>query len=108
MAQWTEIAKTSDCPPGSCLELIIENRIVALVCDEGEYYAVDGICPHQGGPLGQGTLAAGVLTCPWHGWQFNVRNGCNLANPNIVQPRLPVRVEQDVIYVDLAAELSDA
>jgi nitrite reductase (NADH) small subunit len=103
MTRWIAVARTEDCPPGSVSEFVVEDRIVALVCDSGEFLALDGVCPHQGGPLGQGELAGGVVTCPWHGWQFDVRTGCNLASPNIIQPRLAVRVEGETIYVDLDA-----
>lgn len=101
MARWVEAAKRGDCLEGSIRELIVEDRVVALACLDGEFLALDGVCPHQGGPLGQGDLCDGIVTCPWHGWQFDVRTGRRLASDTIVQPRLPVRVEGDTIYVDL-------
>jgi nitrite reductase (NADH) small subunit len=104
MARWIAVAQISDCPPGSVSELVADDRIVALACVDGEYLAIDGVCPHQGGPLGQGELCDGVLTCPWHGWQFDIRTGCHLLNSKIVQPKLPVRVEGSTIYVDLDAD----
>lgn len=81
--------------------------MVALVREGESFFALDGVCPHQGGPLGQGSAVEGVLTCPWHGWQFDIRTGCNLAHRGIVQPSLPVRVEEDVIYVDLDPPQAD-
>ena len=50
MSRWIPIAKVGDCPAGAGRELVIEDRIIALFCVEGEFYALDGICPHQGGP----------------------------------------------------------
>ena len=81
------------------LERVAGDRIVALYNVDGQLHAIDGVCPHQGGPLGKGTLSGEVVTCPWHGWQFNVSTGCHLLNPRIVQPRFAVRVEGDSILV---------
>ena len=77
------------------------DRIVALFHLENGVFALDGICPHQGGPLAQGDVCDGVVTCPWHGWQFDVRTGQHQANPNLCHTQLPVRVESDVVFVDL-------
>ncbi len=101
MSDWIAIARLAECPPGTALERVAGDRIVALFNVEGTIHAVDGVCPHQGGPLGQGQLAGPVVTCPWHGWQFDVTSGCNLLNPRIGQPRLAVRVEGDAILVNL-------
>ena len=101
MANWTRLSPVSDCPPGTALELIAGDRVVALFNVEGTFYALDGVCPHQGGPLGQGVLSGCIVTCPWHGWQFDVRSGQHQITPRIVQPRFEVRVEEDWILVDL-------
>ena len=75
MADWIRIASASECPPGTSIEREAGGRIVAL-CRVGEaWHAIDGVCPHQGGPLGTGVLCGTVLTCPWHGWQFDVESG---------------------------------
>jgi nitrite reductase/ring-hydroxylating ferredoxin subunit len=101
MAHWTHLARASDCPPGTALELVAEGRVIALFNVQGRFYALDGVCPHQGGPLGQGLLGGCVVTCPWHGWQFDVRTGRHEFNSQIVQPRFDVRVEGDDVLVDL-------
>ncbi|MGD9722675.1 MAG: Rieske (2Fe-2S) protein [Pirellulales bacterium] len=101
MANWTRIARLDECPPGRAIERVACERVLALANVDGTLYAIDGVCPHQGGPLGQGTLCAAVLTCPWHGWQFDVSTGQHLLNPRIQQPSYPVRVEDEWILVDL-------
>lgn len=68
MANWIRAAALEDCPAGSALETVLEDRIVALFNIDGEVYALDGICPHHGGPIGKGTLQNCVVACPWHGW----------------------------------------
>lgn len=101
MGRWIRAIPTRDCPPGTSREVVVEDRIVAMFNVDGTLYALDGVCPHQGGPLGQGTLAGCVVTCPWHGWQFDVRSGQNQLNPRIVQPCFPTRVEGEWILVNL-------
>ncbi|NIP68672.1 MAG: Rieske 2Fe-2S domain-containing protein [Planctomycetales bacterium] len=98
---WTRLADVADCPPGTCLEAIAGERVVALFNVAGQFYALDGVCPHQGGPLGQGALKGQTVTCPWHGWQFDVRNGQCRLSPSVVQPTIPVRIEQGVVYVQV-------
>jgi nitrite reductase (NADH) small subunit len=101
MANWKRIASVRDCPAGQCRELVVEGRVIALSNVAGTLFALDGICPHQGGPLGKGLLDGCVLTCPWHGWQFDVRTGQHQANPSIRHPSIPVRVEGDDVFADL-------
>jgi nitrite reductase/ring-hydroxylating ferredoxin subunit len=101
MSEWIEIARSPECPPGTALERVAGDRIVALYNIDGTFYAIDGVCPHQGGPLGQGTLSGPIVTCPWHGWQFDVTTGCHQLNPRIAQPRFAIRVEGDAILVKL-------
>jgi len=101
MARWIPIAKVTDCPPGAGRELVAGDRIVALFNVDGAFYAMDGVCPHQGGPLGKGQLAGCILTCPWHGWQFDVRTGQHQLNPRLRQPAFAVRVEDDSVLVDV-------
>jgi len=92
---WVRLARVADCPPGTSLELVAAGRMVALYQVDGEFHALDGVCPHQGGPLGKGRLEGATVTCPWHGWQFDVRTGQNRITRNICQPRIPVRVDGD-------------
>ncbi len=75
--------------------------MIALYHVDEKFYALDGVCPHQGGPLGKGTLEGCTVTCPWHGWQFDVATGQHQLNARIVQQRFDVRVEGDWILVDL-------
>ncbi len=77
------------------------DRVVAIFNVAGAYYALDGVCPHQGGPLGKGRLDGCVLTCPWHGWQFDVRDGRSPLNARVVQPSFATRVEGDEILIEL-------
>jgi nitrite reductase (NADH) small subunit len=101
MAQWIPVARVDECPPGTALERCANDQIIALFNVDGQFYAMDGVCPHQGGPLGKGTLTGCTLTCPWHGWQFNVTDGRHKLSARIVQPTFPVRVEAGAILIEL-------
>jgi nitrite reductase/ring-hydroxylating ferredoxin subunit len=50
MSNWVRIARTAECPPGSGLERIAEERVIAVFNVGGAFHAIDGVCPHQGGP----------------------------------------------------------
>ena len=101
MSNWIQIAAIADCPPGERLERVAAGRIVAIYNVEGEFYALDGVCPHQGGPLGKGTLTGCIVTCPWHGWQFDVRSGQHQTSASVVQPGFPVRIENGFVLVEI-------
>ena len=80
--QCITIEKLADLNPGMCLSVELKDIGLALFNVEGEIYALNNTCPHAGGPLGEGTLEHEVVTCPWHGWKFNVRTGQRLKNPS--------------------------
>jgi len=103
MSNWIRIAAVSDCPPGTGRELVVEDRMVALFNVGGEFHALDGVCPHQGGPLGQGELQGCIITCPWHGWQFDVSSGQHQTSPSLIHPRFPVQVTNDEVFVTFDA-----
>ena len=96
---WVPIATVADSPPGSTQELVAGGRIVALFNIDGDYFALDGVCPHQGGPIGKGFLCGEIVTCPWHGWQFNVRSGQHQLNAKFFQPRFETKVEGGMVFV---------
>ena len=101
MTEWVRIAALDACPPGTAAEFVVSGRVVALFNVGGNLYALDGICPHQGGPLGKGRLDDGVVTCPWHGWQFDVRTGQHLVNASICHPRYDIQVSGHDILIRL-------
>jgi nitrite reductase (NADH) small subunit len=101
MERWAEVARIDDVPPGESRELVAEGRVIALFNVQGKFYALDGVCPHQGGPLGKGRLEGCIVTCPWHGWQFDVTTGQHQSSHSLFHARLDVRVEEDRILVNL-------
>lgn len=101
MSTRQRIASVSDVPPGCGKEFVVDDRIVALFNVDGQFHALDGICPHAGGPLAQGFLRNNVVTCPWHGWQFDVSTGQHCLNARLKHTSFTVAVEGDEIYIEL-------
>ena len=100
MAEPVRVAKASDLPPGSAKVVVVLGHPVAVFNVEGAFYAVSNVCLHRGGPIGEGTLDGPVVTCPLHGWEYDVRTGKNLANPMARLTTYAVRVEGgDVVVV---------
>ena len=101
MSRHVRVASVSDVPPGTAKEVMADDQVVALYNVEGTYYALDGVCPHAGGPLGEGTLRGSVVTCPWHGWQFDVKSGENCLNRKMMHKGFAVKVEGNDVFVEL-------
>jgi nitrite reductase/ring-hydroxylating ferredoxin subunit len=102
LSNWVPIAAANELAPGECGEYVAGDRIVALFNVGGTFHALDGICPHQGGPLGKGTLCGSIVTCPWHGFQFDVATGQHQTSRSIIHPTFPVKIEGGQIHIDLA------
>lgn len=103
MSDFLTAAKTADVPDGGKLCLEVDDRFVVIVHLDGEYFCVDDVCTHDGGPLGDGELEEGCLVCPRHGAKFDVRTGAAVEMP-ATEPtaRHEVKVEGDEILVRLA------
>lgn len=98
---WTQLATLTELPPGALIEVELGEQLFALCNIAGSVRALHGICPHQGGPLGEGALHGEFVTCPWHMWEFHSGSGACGFNPALNIPTYPVRVEGDRILVDI-------
>lgn len=99
MPDFVKVASTSDVAPGTGKVVEIDGKPVALFNVGGTFYALDNTCPHMEGPLGEGSLDGPVVTCPWHGWAFNVTTGKNTADEACTQPCYQVKVEGNDVLV---------
>jgi nitrite reductase (NADH) small subunit/3-phenylpropionate/trans-cinnamate dioxygenase ferredoxin subunit len=98
---FVRVAKASEVVPGSIREVQLEGKSIALANVGGSFYAVSNTCLHRGGPLGQGTLEGKVVTCPWHGWQFDVTTGKAVMNPNTGVACYSAEVRNEEVFVDI-------
>ena len=99
MGEMVRVADVAEIPAGTGKEITLGERVIAVFNVDGSFHAIDGICRHAGGPLGQGPLSGTVVTCPWHGWQFDVKTGQSQINQSIHQPCFEVRVDGADILV---------
>ena len=99
--KWIQVAKANDVPLNTGLSVEAEGKSIALYKVDGKVYAIDGICPHAGGPLAEGNLNGCLAMCPWHGWEFNVKTGLSDFNPDTSTKTFPVKVENDEVFVQI-------
>ena len=101
MSRLVKAAKTDEVGPGSCIGVKVEGVFVGIYNVDGEYYAINNICPHLGGVLHYGFLENQVITCPLHLWQFDVRTGKCVWPGRERIATYPVEVEGNDILVDV-------
>jgi nitrite reductase (NADH) small subunit len=77
VGQLVTVARVDEVPPGTARIVRAGERELALYNVDGDFYATQSQCLHLKGPLGDGELDGPVITCPWHGWQYDVRTGEN-------------------------------
>ena len=95
------VARVDDVPPGSVRTVKAGEEEIALAHVDGEFYATQHACLHLHGPLGEGSVDDHVLTCPWHGWQYDVRTGENEFDRAIRLQCYEVRVEHGNVQIAL-------
>ncbi|MBI4354734.1 MAG: Rieske 2Fe-2S domain-containing protein [Candidatus Omnitrophica bacterium] len=99
MAALTKVAKVSEIPAGSGKVVEVGGKTVALFNCEGTFYAVENECKHQGGPLGEGSVSGTTVTCPWHGWEYDVTSGACAFDSSVAVQAFPVKVEGDDVLI---------
>lgn len=95
------VAKVGEIPEGQGRAFDVDGVMVAVFLDGGEYFAIEDYCPHQGAPLSDGIVHEKTVTCTWHGWCFNLRDGRHLGGSRGHVPAFPVRVVGDEIQVSV-------
>jgi nitrite reductase (NADH) small subunit len=93
MAEFVRVTGAADVLPGSGVVAEVKGQSVAVFNVDGTYYAIDNTCVHRGGPLGEGELEGDTVTCPWHGWQYDVKSGKSINNPAACVKSYQVKVE---------------
>lgn len=116
----TVIGPVQQFPEGSNRVVEVAGRQYGIFNVGGQLYALANVCPHEGGPVCEGSLwglltaeilpdgevreyyasEGDVLACPWHGWEFDVRTGHCLADPKYKLHRLPVRTVNGMVVVE--------
>ena len=101
---WIKVAQTSNLSSGKGLAVVAGDRRLALFNDAGEYYAIDDMCPHEGGSLSEGVLHEGRVICPLHSWIFELRTGRCPRESHEPVKTYPTRCSAGEIEVQLPLE----
>jgi len=108
--EWYRVADVDELPEGRVKTVTAGTHSMALTHIDGQFTAMDNRCPHQGGPLGEGSIERGEggqcwLRCPWHGWDFDPQTGLSPGgHEDSGQHLFPLEVRDDGIYVGLVPE----
>ncbi|MFT7518510.1 MAG: pyruvate oxidase [Kiritimatiellia bacterium] len=96
---WHKVAELDELPDGRVKSITCSLRRFCLTHHNGVYAALDDACPHQGGPLGEGSIENGLLRCPWHGWDFDPTTGRSPGSFGDGVATHPIEVREDGVYV---------
>ncbi len=101
MSEFHPIAKIDQIPEGAGRAFTVCRRLVAIFRKEGEFYAINDVCPHMGASLAEGYLEGDGVLCPWHAWKFCIKDGAWLDNPksSIKTESYPLRIVGDELQV---------
>ncbi len=86
---------------GQIIEVIIGGTAIAVARVGSTHYAVANTCPHAGGPLGDGKLDGTVVSCPYHGWKFDIADGRCVTQPSVSVRTYRVQIVGDAVCVEL-------
>jgi nitrite reductase/ring-hydroxylating ferredoxin subunit len=101
MASAIHVGRKGELAPGAFRCVEVQGQRLLIYNVSGSYYATSATCAHLGGPLDEGLFEEGVVTCPWHGWQFDVCTGESIYDPGRRVATFPVQVVGDDLLVEV-------
>jgi nitrite reductase/ring-hydroxylating ferredoxin subunit len=102
MAEFVRVAAAEDVKPGQGIVAEANGKTLAVFNVDGTIHAINNTCCHREGPLGEGELDGDIVTCPWHGWRFNVTTGACMNNPSAQVEAYEVKIEGEDVKVLLS------
>ena len=100
MAEFVKAAKKSEIPVNTAKAVDVGGQKVAVFNAGGSFYATSNACAHRGGPLAEGDLDGTIVTCPWHGWSYDVTSGAATHQSASVKS-YPVKIEGEDVLVEI-------
>lgn len=103
MPDWTDIAEEQDLPEGGRVCTKVNDKPVVVIRTADNVYAIANQCPHAGRPLEEGEVRGATITCPFHGYAYNLKTGANLDHPDF-EPPVPtyqVRIASGKVQIAL-------
>jgi nitrite reductase (NADH) small subunit len=102
MPNFTKLTTESELPPADeAKEFPWGEKTICVANVNGTYSALDNVCPHRGGPLGQGMIEGGKVVCPWHGWAWDVKTGVAEQDHGMKVAVYPLKVENGEVLVEI-------
>jgi len=102
MSQFVRICSLSELPPeGEVAEFTVQGRALCVAHANGTVAVLDGVCPHEGGPLGEGIVEEGRVVCPWHAYAWDLRTGVSEQDPDLKAEVFEAKVEDGELRVKL-------
>ncbi|MBI4406493.1 non-heme iron oxygenase ferredoxin subunit [Candidatus Micrarchaeota archaeon] len=101
MSELVKVANVSDISAGKAKTVNVKGIPIALFNVGGKFYATHNTCLHRGGPLGEGELEDKTITCPWHGWQYDVQSGQCINNPAAKVKTFKIEVKGNEVYLEV-------
>jgi nitrite reductase (NADH) small subunit len=102
VSEFETVGASSDFPLGGGRMVVVGRRHVAVFRLDDGLHAIDNLCLHQAGPLCEGEIEDAVVTCPWHGWSYDIRTGILVQDGRVGVARHHVRIVDDLVQVKLA------
>jgi nitrite reductase/ring-hydroxylating ferredoxin subunit len=99
MAEFVRVAEAAAVKPGTAICVEVNGRQIALFNVDGAFHAIDNTCLHRGGPLAEGEIDGCIVTCPWHGWQYDVTTGVNTMDDTEKVDRFDTKVEGGSVFI---------
>ena len=101
MSNLFKVATVDELKHGSSKIVEVDGNDIAVFNIDGVFFAISNICPHRGGSLADGSVENGIVTCPLHGWQFNLKDGSNALMPGPNVSCYKVKVEDGDVFVEV-------
>jgi nitrite reductase/ring-hydroxylating ferredoxin subunit len=101
MSEFVTVGRVADFVAGRGRMVVVNGRHVALFRLDDGFFAIDNLCLHQAGPLCDGDIERGVVTCPWHGWSYEIRSGTLVQDPRVGVSKHNTRIVGDDVQVQL-------
>ena len=101
ITEFVPVGRVRDFAPGAGKMVTVSGRHVAVFRLGDEFFALDNMCLHRGGPLCEGQIEDGIVTCPWHFWSYEIKTGTMVQDPRVGVSKHDVRIDGDQVAVRL-------
>jgi len=97
-----KLTNQSDLPPeNEAKEFPCGDKTICIANVNGEFSAMDNVCLHRGGPLGQGMIEGNKVVCPWHGWEWDAKTGAAAQDPNLKVAVYPLKIDNGDVLIEI-------